>query len=54
MQVAVEVEVAPEGVRDHHHHQSHAVGPAGPLLDDLGPQDRQVMEQLPVVLEDWP
>ena len=54
MQVAIEVEVAAKGMRDDHHHQSHAVGPAGPLLDDLGPQDRQVMEQVAVVLEDWP
>ena len=54
MQVAVEVEVATEGMQDHHHHQSHAVFPAGPLLDDLGPQDRQVMEQVAVVPEDWP
>ena len=54
VQVAIEVQVAPEGMRDHQDHQPHAVGPANPLLDDLGPQGRQVMEQLSVVLEDWP
>ena len=38
VQVAIEVQVAPEGMWDDQDHQPHAVGPASPLLDDLGPK----------------
>ena len=54
VQVTIEVEVAAEGMRDDHDHQPHAVFPAGPLLQHLRAEHRQVVQKMPVPPEDWP
>ncbi len=54
MQVTIEVQVATKRVWNHQDHQPHAVCPPGQTFDDLGPEGRQVMEQVAVVPEQGP
>ena len=54
VQVTIEVQVATEGMWDHQDHQPRAVYPPGPLFDNLGPQDRKVVEQVAVLPEQGP
>ena len=54
MQVAVEVEVTAEGVRNHDDYQPDAVFLPRPLLQHLCAQDRQIVQEVPVSPEQRP
>jgi hypothetical protein len=54
VQMAVEVQVTPEGVGDHNNQQPDSVFLSRPLLQDLGAQDRKIVEEMPVLLEERP
>ncbi len=51
VQMTIEVQMATEGMGDHQDHQPQAVCVAGPMLNGLGPQDRQVVEKMAVLPE---
>ena len=51
MEVAIEVQFAPKGMRDHQNHQPHAVCVAGPMFDHFGSQNRQIVQEVAVLLE---
>ena len=52
--MAVEIEVPAEGVGDDHDHQPDAVLLPSPLLQDLGAQHRQIVEEMSVPSEQRP
>ena len=54
MQVAVEIQMSAERMRDDHDHQPNAVLLPSPLLQHLRAQNGQVVQEMPVPLEQRP
>ena len=52
--MAVEIQVAAEGVRDHDDHEPDAIFLPSPLLQHLRTQDRQIVQEMPVSLKQRP
>ena len=54
MEMAVEIQVAPECVRNYHDQRADAVRFFYPKFDDRGADGRQVMEKMAILLENGP
>ena len=54
VQVAIEIQVTAEGVRDHDNHEPDAVFLPSPLLQHVRTQNGQIMQEMPVALEQRP
>src|SRR5215831_3995415 len=50
----IEIQSSSEGVGDHHYRHANAILELGPLLYHRSSQVGQVMEEMTVLLEDWP
>lgn len=54
MKMCVEGKMAPERMRHDHNHHASTIPSLHPLLNYRGSEGRQVVQKMPILLEEWP